>query len=665
MNRLQNDESTPNILRRAARWIVIAAVAASPWLFGSAEPWAYLLVSAMVNLGVIVWLLSLFRQGGLNRNARGPALASLALLAFLLIQATPLPTGLVKAISPLAAEVQTTRDSIIGELEGRTAADTDTTAGSCTLSVSPAATRHSFFLLASYLGVFLVMAHTATGWRSLRRTAAVLVISGFLMAVFALIQSFSGTRTIYWFHRPRMGGTIFGPFNNRNHFAAYMNMALGLTLALLPLRSRSFSAYGPKSWRETISQLSLKEMNQAILLGFAAVIMGSAVFLSLSRGAMASLAAGLGVLGVFMTFQARGIDPRRLIGTMVLFIVAVVVWLGWQPVAARLGSLPILAMEPLSGSRLAASVAALRMAGTFVFTGCGFGCFQYAFPMFQSPSLQIGRFLHAHNDYAQLLAEGGLVGAALAVLVFVLLVKAVWRNFPVASYDARFFIVGLTVSTAAIAIHSLVDFSLHKPANAFLFATLCGMAVAAVSLPRKSVRTDPTYGPEYGAGSPAVRILAAGGIVLVSLLTLATLAEMGSELAFARFIQWQTIAGRTQEFQYRSAAIDATCEEADRIIRTSYGNADALIEITVNSLWQAADRQLAPALRVRLSEQATAAAVRAAQAAPADYECWLWLGRAELVRGKQATARLCFGRAQDLAPPGMELERLPPARGRK
>lgn len=661
MNRLQNDEPTPSILRRSARWIVVAAVVISPWLFGSAEPWAYLLVSILVNFGVMVWLLSLLRHGRFNQNARGPALAGLALLAFLLIQTTPLPTGLVKVVSPLAAEVQITRDSILGNLNAP-AANAGVTPGSCTLSVSPAATRQSLFLLASYLGVFLVMAHTITGWRSLRRTAAVLVISGFLMAVFALIQNFTGTRMIYWFHRPRTGGTIFGPFNNRNHFAAYMNMTLGLALALLPLRSRSFSAYGPKSWRETISQLSIKEINQAILFGFTAVIMGGAVCLSLSRGAITSLAAGLGILGVFMTLHTRGIDPRRLIGTMILFIVAVVIWLGWEPVIERLGSLPILAMEPLSGSRLPASVATLHMWGAFLFTGCGFGCFQYAFPIFQSPSLQIGRFLHAHNDYAQLLAEGGLIGAILAILVFAMLIRTVLKNFSSASHDARFFIAGLTVSMTAIAIHSLVDFSLHKPANAFLLAALCGMAVAAVSLPRKSSRDDAT---DYGSGSRAARVAAAAGLVFMSLLTLATLRELGSELAFARFIQWQKIAERTEEFRYRSAAIEATLAEADRIIQAGSSDANALIEITINSLWKAADRKLDPALRIRLSEQAAAAAIEAAQTAPADYECWLWLGRAELVLGKPSVARLCFGRAQDLAPPGMKLERLPQARGEK
>jgi len=146
----------------------------------------------------------------------------------------------------------------------------------------------------------------------------------------------------------------------------------------------------------------------------------------------------------------------------------------------------------------------------------------------------------------------------------------------------------------------------------------------------------------------------------VLLLTLITLAEMSGELAFARFLQWQKIAGRTQEFHYRSTAIEAACIEADHVIQKSSGNADALLEVTVNSLWQATDRKLEPALRIRLSQQAGASAMKAAQTAPTDYECWLWLGRAQLVLGNRELARLCLGRAQDIAPPDMKIEQMGP-----
>ena len=98
MNRLQYEEPVPNILRRSARWIVTIAVLISPWLFGSAEPWAYLLISGMVNVGVVVWLLSIVRHGGFNRHTRAPAIAGALLLIFILIQSVPLPARLVQAV---------------------------------------------------------------------------------------------------------------------------------------------------------------------------------------------------------------------------------------------------------------------------------------------------------------------------------------------------------------------------------------------------------------------------------------------------------------------------------------------------------------------------------------------------------------------------------------
>ncbi len=82
---------TQHILHRIARWFVAGAVVMSPWLFGSAEPWAYLVVNLCATLGVIVWLFSLVvtPQFGIRAGDLGCVL--LLVLLFIFFQSSRFP----------------------------------------------------------------------------------------------------------------------------------------------------------------------------------------------------------------------------------------------------------------------------------------------------------------------------------------------------------------------------------------------------------------------------------------------------------------------------------------------------------------------------------------------------------------------------------------------
>ena len=88
-------------------------------------------------------------------------------------------------------------------------------------------------------------------------------------------------------------------------------------------------------------------------------------------------------------------------------VAAAVVWTGWKPVVERMGSLADVARDPVGNSRYAATMSTWSMFQAAPALGCGFGAFQHVFPRFQDPRIQFGRWLHAHNDWVQLLAEGG------------------------------------------------------------------------------------------------------------------------------------------------------------------------------------------------------------------------------------------------------------------
>ena len=92
----------------------------------------------------------------------------------------------------------------------------------------------------------------------------------------------------------------------------------------------------------------------------------------------------------------------------------------------------------------------------------------------------------AHNDYLQLLAEGGFLVFVPATIAVVLLAVAVCRRVREASGDSYDYWVraGAGVGLIVIGIEETVEFSLQIPANAFLFATLAAIAISPYSARR-------------------------------------------------------------------------------------------------------------------------------------------------------------------------------------
>src|SRR2546428_7346482 len=107
-----------------------------------------------------------------------------------------------------------------------------TTSAVRTLSLDPYSTRLVLVQVATLLIFFaaaLVFVDTPHRLRIIVRTIA---IFGFFLAIFGLTQSFTSPTRVYWV-RELAQSTAFGPFINRHHFAAYMELTLAIPLGLL------------------------------------------------------------------------------------------------------------------------------------------------------------------------------------------------------------------------------------------------------------------------------------------------------------------------------------------------------------------------------------------------------------------------------------------------
>src|SRR6185295_16014662 len=146
-------------------------------------------------------------------------------------------------------------------------------------------TRAAVTVLIFLLIGFLIAANFFGTRERLSVLSHFLVLYGLGMAMFALIQHFTWNGKFYWI-RPTEVTSAFGPFANHNHFAGYMEMLVLLPVALVITRG--------------------VRTELRVLYGFAATVMGLAIVLSLSRGGMISLAAGL----IFLALVSLRL-PRR------------------------------------------------------------------------------------------------------------------------------------------------------------------------------------------------------------------------------------------------------------------------------------------------------------------------------------------------------------------
>jgi O-antigen ligase len=86
------------------------------------------------------------------------------------------------------------------------------------------------------------------------------------------------------------------------------------------------------------------------------------------------------------------------------------------------------------------------------------------------------RLEQAHNDYLQVLSDGGIVGAALALFFVVSLFRMGFARRQSQDQFRRGVATGALAGCFAVLVHSFFDFTLHTPSNALLFLILAALA---------------------------------------------------------------------------------------------------------------------------------------------------------------------------------------------
>jgi O-antigen ligase len=428
----------------------LAALAA----FGGAYSWSTI---PLLIGGAFAFLLSAARVGA-SRDTRVLDFALVIVLAGMTLQVIPLPASVVARASPRAVSLQTMLSlAPPGE--------------STSLTLDTRRSRDGLASAATAILLFWAARETF-GRGGVRVAARAIAWSGFAAALIGLAQRTTSPTRLLWTNQPLdPGAQPFGPFVNRNHFATWLLMASVLTAGYLIAHVRSHRLDRPESPRLLLRNM-LQDGSGLLLAGSLAAML-LALVSSLSRAALAGAVAAL-VFGAALGRRHRRLDATsvKITSAAVVAILLVGVWTNREGLLGRLEH----TLTDRSVGRPAIWRETVPIVRDFWLTGTGIGTYSQAMLRYQQTERET-LFNQAHNEYLQLLAEGGLLLVLPAAVALAAWLRVARRRLREEHHELLWIRIGAAAGCFGLAVQSFFETGLRMPANALLFALLAAIVV--------------------------------------------------------------------------------------------------------------------------------------------------------------------------------------------
>jgi O-antigen ligase len=451
------------------KFILILLFVFTPIAFGSMEIWAFSLMELGILLLIILWSIqNLMRNTECGmRNFRYEIIFISIFLGLILFQMIPLPTEIVKILSPKTYELRhALATDIVQSLPGRQAGAIRIPHS--TISFVPFLTKIEFYKWVTLCGFFLFLLqwkYFGDGFRITSQLIIVIFLTGVFESLYGIFEFFSGHHHILYLK----GITaVTGTFINRNYFAGYLLLVIPLSMGFFFSRE-ALHASRFKGWRQRLSSLDGK----TLLIGFGIIVMIIGLIFSASRMGILSLLLSFTLISILFKPARKGKGFSK---TTLLILGLALLWAVWIGLDAVIGPF-FNVSEDLKWRRMVWENT-LKIVKDFPILGSGLGSFSQIFPMYRS--FHMRRLVtHPENDFLQLSSEIGLIGIGILFILFVFLfVRAVSGLRSMSTTDSRRYIgIGGLVGILALMFHSLVERNLQVPANAFLFAFIWALVL--------------------------------------------------------------------------------------------------------------------------------------------------------------------------------------------
>jgi O-antigen ligase len=413
-------------------------------LGGSAQGVWQNMVLQLAGVAVIAWAAMDKGDEPLSPAARQLLVIAMLAVAVVGLQMIPLPPSLWAHLGPretVAAGFRALGMTIPPE----------------PLSLTPAASLDSLLGIIPPLAIVCAMLRLRAyrpRWLAIALIAATL--AGIALGAMQVASSSAELSPLYLYRETNPGKGV-GFFANVNHMATLLVITIPFLAALV--------AAGRKASMQRYSAIV------AIAAGLAIVIV---VGLALN-GSLAGWGLALPVIAASaLVILPPGSRLRLwLVGVAALLFIAAVAAMQATPIGSgRIGDHAATSAH----SRADILATTSRAAAEFMPFGSGLGSFRAVYPLYEQPGQVTPEYVvHAHNDYAELALELGLPGILLMLLFLAWWGAAVWRAWR--SAEAGPFARAAAIASAAVLVHSFVDFPLRTAAISVSF----GMCLALLA----------------------------------------------------------------------------------------------------------------------------------------------------------------------------------------
>jgi hypothetical protein len=447
-------------LAGVGRVSLFALLLLTPLPFGSAQAGSVLCLQVWAGLLGALALAAVWRsQASFPPLTKCLVIGAASVLIVGVVQLMPAPPSWIRVVATPTAEAR----GLVG------AVLPDAYQGWMPVSLEAPATVDAILRFTAYALVGLAALTSIRTNRHLRQIAVVFAISGAFQGFYGAAEYLSGHQHIFGYAKEHMLDSATGTFINRNHYAAYLAMTLPFALGLAIDGTRKLPA--APLLRQRVTSLATPPGLQAAGGLSAAALIWLGILLSYSRSGFASA-----IVAVLLLVAGAGRRSSKMVLLWVVLLIpsSVMVWQevgvpGERFVADAEG------LQDLSG-RLPVWGATAGAIGDYAILGSGLGTFAAVFPLYRPPAVA-KLWEHLHNDWLQMMLEGGL---ALWV-VLALGIALVCRRRPRliescfgTGRDRRVF----GASIAVIALLAFVDFGLRIPSIAVSAAVIASMAGA-------------------------------------------------------------------------------------------------------------------------------------------------------------------------------------------